>query len=672
MSSVRTTPGSRDSASCGGVGENPREDEDRRPKALRSSTSTCTERGARGRSASPEAGGSAGCADCGPAADAEYRAVPAGEPDTPLMRAAPVPYAWRRTLLSLAVAAMGVIDLLSALLSHPPERLMALRRLVPTEVLDSSRTFTLIAGSLLLVTAWGLRRGKRRAFIAALFLCALSVPVNLLKAFDLEEATVATALMFALGVSSEAFRVRSREVTFAALRSRTLWALLGLVLYAVAGAWVLQARFGVTPSVRGVLSDAVHQVVGTGRELAVPAGLPPAGRRIVIWYLRSLPVLALTLLVSVAIASLRPARHRRRHRANAARVAELVRSHGASSIAWFALDDENDYFFSRNRRAVIAYRFESDVLLAVGDPIGPREEALPLLEEFAEYCRSHDWRLGFFQARPEWLPLYRSLGWRAIHIGEDPVLRTDGFTLDGSAASVLRRALRKAEAGGVTVQHFVPGVNAFDPETAPAALVSQLREVSDDWLRGRPGGERGFCMGRFDLRRMSDVWLSVAWNPASERVEAFVTWVPVPARRGWALDLMRRGRHATAGVMELLVVRSLEEARARDDALLSLSLSALAMVRGEDAGMVAFEADDTPQKKAREFLMDHLARYYDFRGLFRWKRKFDPCFEDRYLVCRSPLDLPQVAWALFRAQTPGGLLSFVRPRGTAMAIRESA
>src|SRR5512143_3317239 len=103
-----------------------------------------------------------------------------------------------RVILSIAVAAMGLVDLASALLSHPPERLMAIVHLVPTDVLDTSRTFTLLAGALLLVTAWGLRRGKRRAYVAALFLCALSVPFNLLKAIDVEEATVASALMFAL------------------------------------------------------------------------------------------------------------------------------------------------------------------------------------------------------------------------------------------------------------------------------------------------------------------------------------------------------------------------------------------------------------------------------------------------------------------------------------------
>jgi hypothetical protein len=45
----------------------------------------------------------------------------------------------------------------------------------------------------------GLRRGKRRAFVAALFLCAVSIPFNLLKAFDFEEATLARPCMFFLG-----------------------------------------------------------------------------------------------------------------------------------------------------------------------------------------------------------------------------------------------------------------------------------------------------------------------------------------------------------------------------------------------------------------------------------------------------------------------------------------
>ncbi len=573
-----------------------------------------------------------------------------------------------RTLLALAVALMGAIDLGSALLSHPPERIRAIRHLVPTDVLDTSRTFTLLAGALLLVTAWGLRRGKRRAFVAALLLCAVSVPVNLLKAFDFEEATVAAGLMFLLGVSGEAFRVRSRELSFSGLRWGAVGFVVALALYGWIGCWVLEARYAPGhPGLAGrALAEMVYQIFGTGSgTLALSAVQRQHGP--IRWFLASLQLLSFTTLIGIALAALQPAAHRGRHRAETARVAALVRKHGDSTVAAFALDPDTDYFFSRNRRAVIAYRFESDTLLAIGDPIGPPEEIPPLLEEFADYCRTHDWRFAFYQARPEHLPGYRALGWRAVHIGEDPVLRLDRFTLEGAEIGTVRRAVAKLERAGLEVRSFPPGPHGFDPARDPS-LLEQLRQISSEWLHAHPGGEKGFCMGRFDPAHLKDAWLVVAWDPGQGRAEGFVTWMPIWARRGWALDLMRRRSEAPTGTMEFLVVKSAGIARERGDALLSLSLSALVKVdaRGEPeapppGGAPAAEPLVT-EDRARAFLMDRLARFYDFKGLFRWKRKFVPAFEDRYLVYPDPLALPGIARALLRAQSPGGLLSYFRAR----------
>ena len=572
----------------------------------------------------------------------------------------------RRVALSLAVAGQGIINLFSALLSHPPSRLVALRRIVPTQVLDTSRTFTLLAGALLLVTAWGLRRGKRRAFVAALFLCAVSVPVNMLKAFDFEEATAATLLMFVLGVSADAFRVKSREPSLRALRSRALWAALGLGVYAIAGCWFLEARYGGGASLARAVGESAYRLFGVGHEtLALPYHLGAHARNVVRWFLDSLSILALTLVVGVGIGALKPVRHGGRHRLESARVAALLERHGDSSVAAFALTPGTDYFFSPNGRAVIAYRFESDTLLAIGDPIGPEEELRPLLEAFSEHCAERDWSFAFFQARPERLPVYRSLGWRALHIGEDPILWTDRFTLEGPAMGDVRRSTRKLEAAGMEARHFVPGSNPFDPSKPEGVLAAELRHVSNEWLSARHAEERGFCMGRFDPHRLPREWLAVAWNQEQGRAEGFVTWVPIWARRGWALDLMRRRREAPAGTMEFLIAKSVEKAKSRGDALLSLSLSALAKVDSpeQDSGSASPPASGR-QERARAFLMQHLARFYDFENLFRWKGKFNPTFEDRYLVYPEPLSLPRITLALVRAQTTGGILSyFRRPRG---------
>jgi phosphatidylglycerol lysyltransferase len=580
-----------------------------------------------------------------------------------------------RYLVALAVAVMGFINVASALLSHPPERLIALRRWFPTEVIYGSRTFTLLAGVLLLVMASGLRRGKRRAFVGAMVLCAVSVPINLLKAVDFEEATAAAALMLLLGLKADAFKVRSRAVTLRDLNARVLWVAVAVIGYGVLGCWWLERLYGPDPSLSRSAAEAAYRLFGLGEPaLALSPHLPVAHRRIVDWYLGSLPLVGITALVGIAIESLRPVVHVRRHRREAERVASLLDDYGHSTVSSFALDATSDYFFSPTGRAVIAYRYESNTLLGIGDPIGPREEIVPLLERFAQHCRENDWGLGLFQAQPEFMPLYTALGWRAAHIGEDGILHTDRFTLEGAKVGEVRRAVRKLSTAGIETRSFHPLENAFDPASDPESLYPQMQQISNDWLRAHHDREKGFCMGRFGPDRLRADWLMVAWNPVSRRLEGFVTWVRIPARRGWTLDLMRRRVDAPGGVMEFLVARSVEIARARGDTMLSLGLSALASVGtiapgeptsdgigGSPASRMAVSTGTVSGEGGgpREFLMEHLSRFYDFKGLFHWKKKFNPEFEDRFLVYPAPLDLPRVAVALVRAQSSGGLLSYL-------------
>src|SRR5262249_57624386 len=89
-----------------------------------------------------------------------------------------------------------------------------------------------------------------------------------------------------------------------------------------------------------------------------------------------------------------------------------------------------------------------------------------------------------------------------------------------------------------------------------------------------------------------------------------------------------------------------------------------AVVPSDAPAEPAAQAPTVEADPARTFLMEHLSRFYDFKGLFRWKKKFRPLFEDRYLVYPGPLALPRITLALVRAQSPGsGLLAyFQRPR----------
>jgi phosphatidylglycerol lysyltransferase len=357
--------------------------------------------------------------------------------------------------------------------------------------------------------------------------------------------------------------------------------------------------------------------------------------------LEPFPFLSVRVIVGMALAAMGWARNGRRHRHETRDVERLLQAHGASSVAWFALDRDTDYFWGPDRDSVIAYREEPEARLVIGDPIGPRAALRPLLEAFAEHCRSQDRAFALFQARPELLPVYSSLGWHALHIGEDPVLPTATRTNERASIAVVRRAARGAEASGLRVIHAMPDVANTGGEELPSELGHELRSVSCEWARSRNGGGRGFCVGRFDPPRMRHEWIAMAWDPDHRRIEAFASWVPIPARRGWALDLVRTRSDARAGALELLVVSSLAHARHRGDAMLSLSLTPVAFV----------PHPHQPADGARTALQQHLMRLYHFPHDGQWKRRFDPSFEDRYLVVPEPQSLPRIVQALVHAQT---------------------
>jgi phosphatidylglycerol lysyltransferase len=238
------------------------------------------------------------------------------------------------------------------------------------------------------------------------------------------------------------------------------------------------------------------------------------------------------------------------------------------------------------------------------------------------------------------MALYQALGWRGVHIGEDPILWVERFTLEGSVMGNVRRGVRKVEESGIEVKHFLPGEHPFDAANDPDGVLSEIRAVSAEWMHSQAGAEKSFCMGRFDPHALNDVWLAVAWNPAKRRAEAFTTWVPIWARHGWALDLMRRRSDATPGVTESLTPSSVAPARARGALMPSPSRAPrahggnAAEGAGDEAGADAEAPSHAPRlqqvpapipvtaepDRARAFLMKHLARFYDFENLFKWQK----------------------------------------------------
>lgn len=183
---------------------------------------------------------------------------------------------------------------------------------------------------------------------------------------------------------------------------------------------------------------------------------------------------------------------------------------------------------------------------------------------------------------------------------------------------------------------FAPG-----PEVA-AEHAEQLEGVSGKWLQSRHSPELGYSLGTLATLSDPDIVVGLAFD-ADGRLEAFVTWLPVPARKAWTLDLMRRRPDSAYGVVEALIVRSIQEARRRG--IVEASLGMTPRIITSSNGAHGLEG-------AWRAMYWGLDRFQRSRTLQRFKEKFGPRWEDRYLVVPSTATLPEVTVALVRAHIP--------------------
>ncbi len=539
----------------------------------------------------------------------------------------------------------AVIDIVGALLVQHQTRTEVLETLLPTAVTVGGRTGVVLSGLALLLLAGGIARGKRVAFRLTLVVLGATIAFELIKDLDFEAASLFGWTFFGLWLFRAHFTADSDP-------SRMRWGLAVLALGLLAA--VVYALAGTA-----LLANQLRPEVGVVRTLesllAALAGSPAAYHALTgraEWFLGTLPVVSYALVILGLIQLLRPVIAPRAAAADRERVHRLLNSLGRNYISHLAVHGASSYHWSGPDRCV-AFTLRGRTALALGDPIASPGVVEEAAREFVVYCDRQDWVPAFYQV-DEPGP-YQALGLTLVPIGSEAILRPATFDLTGKRRADLRYAIHRSERTGV---RFVFG-------TGPAVLAEhrqQLRAVSGGWLENHRSPELAYSLGTLATLDDPDITVGLAFGAAG-RLEGFVSWLPVPARNAWTLDLMRRRPDAEYGVIEALIVHSIDEAFSRSISDISLGMTPRII-----------PSRDTPRgvEAALRAMYWGLDRFQRSGTLHRFKEKFGPRWEDRYLVVPSTANLPEVMVALARAHMPPlpataawvrSALSPARPRG---------
>ena len=548
--------------------------------------------------------------------------------------------AFRRNLEEIAVpvvavltAAMGLVDVLSAVTPSLTGRLRLLERFSPLYVSRGGHLASALAGFALLVLSRNLWRRKQVAWALTLGILVLSIAVHLIKGLDYEEASLAAGLSILLILLRPYFHARSDEPSLRQGLQLLAASLIFTLAYGVLGFYLLDRHYSVN---FGFLA-ALRQTVVMFTQFYDP-GLQPV-TRFGRYFANSIYLVGATTFGYALLMLLRPVLARpHASAAERERASDIVCTYGRTPLARFALFEDKTFFFSPGG-SLISFAVQSRVALALGDPIGPPEDLPAALRAFGALCASNDWRSAFYQVLPDSMLSYREAGYELLTLGHEAIVPLSGFSLEGSEKKNIRNAVTKMKRQGYTAGVIEPPYSS--------RMMRELEALSDDWLSSRGASELRFSMGWFDPAYLATCPIMLV-RDREGFIEAFANIVIQTNMGEAAVDLMRYRGMAEKGIMDFLFVSLLEWGKGRGYERFDLGFSALSGI-GE-------RPDDPALERALKYAYERMDRVYNFKGLHAFKEKFHPEWSPRYLAYRGSSSLPMVLSALVRLQTGPGLL----------------
>ena len=319
------------------------------------------------------------------------------------------------------------------------------------------------------------------------------------------------------------------------------------------------------------------------------------------------------------------------------RLRALLARHGdRDSLGYFALRREKSVVWSPTGKAAVAYRVVGGVSLASGDPIGDPEAWPGAIDPWLAEAREHGWIPAVMGASEEAGTIYARHGLDALELGDEAIVETDEFTLDGRAMRTVRQAYNRVGRAGYEVR-------IRRHEEIPQEEMDVLLRRADDWRDGAT--ERGFSMALGRLGDPADgrcVMLECTDGEGGLRaVLSFVPWGP----KGLSLDLMRRDRDSENGLMEFMVIELLQRAEEIGITQVSLNFAMFRSVfeRGSKLGA-------GPVLRLWRSLLSFFSRWWQIESLYRANAKYRPIWEPRFLLFEKSADLLRIGLAAGRAE----------------------
>lgn len=521
-------------------------------------------------------------------------------------------------LFSFAVFLAGAILLFSGATPAVPARLHLLVNFLPLPIIEVSHFVGSLVGVGLLVLAIGLQRRLDAAYHLTAVLLGVGIAASLLKGFDFEEAII---LSLMLGM---------------------LWSCRGF-FYRQAVLWKESFTPGWIAAIVIVLAGSIWLGIFAHKHLDYSADL---------WWKFSLrgdaprflraSVGAIALLVVLMGSKLLQTAHPEPARPtpqDLEAVKGIVFEYPETS-SQIALLGDKTLLFNENKTAFIMYGVQGRSWVSMGDPVGPDKEKGELIWQFREMADEHQGWPVFYEVGRANLSMYVDLGLALLKLGEEARVSLENFAMEGQGWKNQRHIISHLEKNGCAFE-------IIEPEKVSDFLPA-LKIISDEWLLGKKGKEKGFSLGFFSSDYLKNFPLGLVRE--NNRPVGFANILKGGGREEISVDLMRYTNDAPEGVMEYLFLKLMLWGAGEGFKWFNLGMAPLSGLENRALAPL--------WNKVGNFIFQHGENFFNFEGLRAFKEKFHPVWEPKYLAAPSTFRLPAI-FANISSLISGGLKGIV-------------
>ncbi|MGA1865034.1 MAG: bifunctional lysylphosphatidylglycerol flippase/synthetase MprF [bacterium] len=503
---------------------------------------------------------------------------------------------------SLTTFLSGVLLLFSGVLPAANWRVTWLKDFLPLPVMEVSHFLGSIMGIILLLLARGISRRIDSAYVLTSILLAAGILFSLLKGLDYEEAIILSVMLVAFLPCHRYFR---RKGSFISGRFSPGW-ITAILLVLLCSIWLGMFSFKHV--------DYSHDLWWS---FTIHGDAPR--------FMRAMVGVLCTVFITIVWRLLSPAYpdQMKKDTPDMAMILPVVRASG-STHASLALLGDKSFLFSQKENAFIMYGISGRSWIAMGDPIGSKDEWSELIWRFREICDAYNGWPVFYEVRAENLYLYLDIGLSAVKIGEEGRVYLKDFSLEGGTSKNLRYTARKIEKDGYTFRII------SREDVLP--LLHEFKSISDSWLNNKATREKGFSLGFFDNEYLKNFPAGIIEKDG--RIVAFTNILTGAGKKELSVDLMRYIPGVHNSLMEYMFIRLMLWGREQGYEWFSLGM----------APFSGFESRELASlwHRTGALIFRYGEHFYNLQGLRQYKEKFSPVWAPKYLASPGGLFLPRI------------------------------